>query len=129
MEWVSDYLGIPFVPMGRTREGCDCYGLLRLIQIEHFGRMLPLYADSEYFGDKEEESRLIDEALPILGAIKVDEPGLGDIVLLHYEGINKHIGTFINWFILHTSPRKGVTFERLTSVHLRSRIEGYYRLP
>jgi hypothetical protein len=25
--WVKNYIGLPFASIGRTREGCDCYGL------------------------------------------------------------------------------------------------------
>jgi hypothetical protein len=29
--WVEDYIGIPFSDRGRSKEGCDCYGLVRMV--------------------------------------------------------------------------------------------------
>ena len=44
--WVADYVGLPFRERGRDRDGCDCYGLVRLIWRERAGLELPDYLDS-----------------------------------------------------------------------------------
>ena len=44
--WVEPYVGVPFADLGRTREGCDCWGLVRLILAEQRGLVLPCYATS-----------------------------------------------------------------------------------
>ena len=44
--WVEAYVGIPFTDLGRTRQGCDCWGLVRLILAEQRGLVLPCYATS-----------------------------------------------------------------------------------
>lgn len=38
--WWNDYIGIPFVPRGETRDGLDCAGLLDMVQREVFGRQV-----------------------------------------------------------------------------------------
>ena len=42
--WAGGYVGIPFVGLGRDRDGCDCWGLVRLILAERTGLVLPCWA-------------------------------------------------------------------------------------
>jgi len=42
--WAGDYVGIPFVDLGRDRDGCDCWGLVRMILAERAGLVLPCWA-------------------------------------------------------------------------------------
>ncbi len=44
MSWASDYVGLPFADGGRTRDGCDCWGLVRLVLAEQCGFEVPSYA-------------------------------------------------------------------------------------
>ena len=39
--WAGQYVGIPFVDLGRDRGGCDCWGLVRLVIAERTGFVLP----------------------------------------------------------------------------------------
>jgi cell wall-associated NlpC family hydrolase len=45
--WAGQYVGIPFVDLGRDRQGCDCWGLVRLILAEQAGLALPSLTTSE----------------------------------------------------------------------------------
>jgi hypothetical protein len=47
-QWVKPYQKIPYVDGGRTMEGADCWGLLRLIMLREKGIELPLYAELAY---------------------------------------------------------------------------------
>jgi cell wall-associated NlpC family hydrolase len=42
--WAGEYVGIPFADLGRDRQGCDCWGLVRLILAEQAGLALPSLA-------------------------------------------------------------------------------------
>src|SRR5436190_10661954 len=40
--WADGYMRSPFRHRGRDREGCDCFGLVRLVLAEQAGIILPL---------------------------------------------------------------------------------------
>lgn len=65
--WVKKYIGIPFVSGGRDKNGCDCYGLVRLILADEYGFDLPvLLGDYSNALNISETKRLFIENVPIL---------------------------------------------------------------
>ena len=42
--WAAAYVGLPYRAQGRTRQGCDCFGLARLVLSDIYGVTLPSYA-------------------------------------------------------------------------------------
>jgi cell wall-associated NlpC family hydrolase len=127
--WVKKYTGIPFVSNGRTKEGCDCYGLVRLVLREEYGVTLPKLSD-DYTDAKniKETARLFAGQLPVLAAGQLPGPEEAAVVLLTCHGQTCHIGVVAGGgYILHTGPQTGAVCQRASHPGLRGRIGGYYR--
>lgn len=61
MPWANDYMRVPFVDLGRSRAGVDCWGLIYLALTEQAGAAVPLFLDEyENTADREYISALIE---------------------------------------------------------------------
>jgi len=129
--WVDEYVGIPFVSCGRDRAGCDCYGLIRLVLNEKFGKNLPvLLGEYEDALNHRGTAALIDRLSPLLAGDPVHDPEPGDVAVLRFEGWPSHLGIFIgDGRILHSDTASGGSVvQQLSHPLLRGKVEGYYRV-
>jgi cell wall-associated NlpC family hydrolase len=128
--WAREYVGIPFADLGRTRaDGLDCWGLVRLVLRERTGVELPSLT-CEYASTRDERvlSAVVLRQRPLVNAESVDEPAIGDIVLLRLRGLLSHVGVYVGGgCMLHTRRRTGAVVEDLRSPLWARRVEGYYR--
>jgi len=129
-EWVKKYIGIPFASNGRTADGCDCYGLARLVLRNEYGLGLPeLSNDYSDALNTAETARLFAEHLPVLAGEKLAAPEEGAVVIITEHGVPAHIGVCAGGgHILHTGVKTGAVCQRETHPGLRGRIAGYYRV-
>jgi cell wall-associated NlpC family hydrolase len=129
-EWVKKYIGIPFVSNGRTMDGCDCYGLVRLVLRNEYGVELPELSDD--YADAlnvAETARLFAEKLPALAGEKIAAAQEKAVVVITEHGVAAHIGIAAGGgYILHTGIKTGSVCQRETHPGLRGRIEGYYHV-
>jgi len=125
--WVKSYVGIPFKSGGRTIHGLDCYGLIRLIYLEQFNKILPLldlYSDADNFIETE---NVMKSYQPILAGQEVGTPEIGNVCVIKFHGLPVHLGIFVgDSFILHTLKGVGTVLQRCDDPNLRGRIEGWY---
>ena len=128
--WVSKYIGIPFVSNGRTANGCDCYGLVRLVLNNEYGIYLPELSDN--YNDArniEETAKLFALHRPVILAEKLQDMKEKAVVVITGHGSPCHIGIAAgSGRILHTTFKTGSVCQRETHPDLRGRIEGYYNV-
>lgn len=127
--WVSEYIGLPFLVRGRTREGCDCWGLVRLVLEERYGLVLPLFDGYETHRDLRGLSRLADLSKALLGAPRIESPEEGAVVMMTVHSHPCHVGLCVSSeHVLHVEAGADSIWERLDSSRIAPRIEGFYRV-
>ncbi len=124
----AEYVGIPFKDAGRERDGCDCWGLVRLVLQERFGKTLPAFDDYEK-STRDESERQVAMGLKALNLQRVETPQEGDIALMRIRGALSHVGLYLGGGeILHTMRGTYSVIESASSYRLCTKIEGYYRV-
>lgn len=121
------YIGLKFIPKGRTIEGIDCWGLVRLFYKDEFGVELPSYSD-EYESPTHRQS--VSEAIKAnLGNwTAVSSPNFGDVLVFRILGLPLHTGIYIgNGNFIHSYKNTNSCIERLKSVNWENRVLGIYR--
>ena len=131
VNWVREYQSIPFVDGGRGHDGCDCWGLIRLVYLEQLGIELPSYGEiSAYQVNKKAEAFLAGSAvtdwwLPIDG-----DPQSFDVVVMRAHGHREvgHCGLVLpDGRILHTEEKTGPVIVGPDNFTVKNRIKFYRR--
>ncbi len=132
-DWASRFIGIPYTDHGRTRAGTDCWGLLRLVMVEQFGRDdVPEYANVEMRCDDDRQrvsSFMRDHVDELWRKIDPDEVEPGDCILFNLLGVPIHVGVICApGLFIHCQRGCNSCVERYHSGPWKPRIEGFYRL-
>ena len=113
---LAQYLGIPFRDHGRDRDGCDCWGLVRLVYQEQLGVTMPdlgdAYSDAYARG---EVDRLV--ARSARQDWTVDVTNLPrrelDVLVFLRAGVEAHVGLYAApGVMLHVTDGMCAAFER-----------------
>lgn len=124
--WWNKYVGLPFVAHGRDRNGCDCYGLVRLALMENFGITAPLYLGYDDPNLKMHTANYIDTVKTEWFQVPTEKPG--DILLLRVAGVPCHVGlVIVPGQMLHVMEGIEASIESYNAPGWRRRIEGFYR--
>ena len=129
MSWSDRYLGLPYADLGRTRAGCDCYGLARLVYSEQLGIELPSYA-SEYMGASEraEVAALLDRVEQAGPWRPVEAIAPFDLLLFRRGRLRSHVGVAVDaGLMLHMDGEAQARIARLSEPRWRSRFAGAFR--
>jgi cell wall-associated NlpC family hydrolase len=128
--WAAQYVGIPYVPGGRSRAGADCWGLYSLVMAEQFGLVLPPY-EGPNWGSKA-SARAVAAAAEAYARqferVEASEARLGDAILMRTFGLPVHLGMVVTpGLMLHAEEYQDSVIARYTSFQWASRIVSFHR--
>jgi len=129
MNFANQYIGLKFKNRGRTKEGVDCWGLVRLIYKEQFNIELPSY-DDEYKSSHNirETQEAINEHAKEWIPITKELVSPGDVVVLRLSGYPTHVGMVIEKNkMLHIIDGTDAVIENYTGRLWEHRIVGFFR--
>ncbi|WP_323010045.1 C40 family peptidase [Paracoccus sp. (in: a-proteobacteria)] len=130
MSWSDRYVGTPYEDFGRSREGCDCWGLACIIYREELGISLPDYL-GDYASPEElgEVAALIDRDRVSPLWVPVAGPAVAfDIALFRRGRLNTHVGiTIRHGLMIHMREDDCAKLESYTAGPWMHRFEGHYR--
>ncbi len=128
--WSNKYIKIPFAEKGRTEQGCDCWGLARLIYKQELGIELPSLLDYNNTKDSDKISDLYKNTSEKWISIANGEEQVYDIVVLNMMGSPTHIGVIVEkGVMIHCEYGKGTIIARYDDNMFQwfRKIRGFYR--
>jgi cell wall-associated NlpC family hydrolase len=129
MHFASQYVGLLFKNRGRTKEGVDCWGLVRLIYKEQFNIQLPSY-DDEYDSSYniKETGETIAEHSKEWEAVEKGSEKTGDVIVMRLSGYPTHVGLVLEkGRMLHIIEGTDAIVENYEGRLWQRRIVGFFR--
>lgn len=112
IEFVSTWIGTPYLYGGRSMQGTDCSGLVFAAYKEVFGIEIP-----------RSTSELYKQAKPV----SEKELRTGDLVFFDIKnGSVSHVGMFLNTrHFIHSSTKKGVIISSLDETYYKEHFKSF----
>lgn len=129
MRDAGDYVGIPWRDQGCGRDGCNCWGLVRLIYRLELGIELPAFSDRvANDADREAIAAVIAGERSRWDLVERSAAALFDVVIMRDAGVESHIGIVCGPGRLLHVPQGGASMiQRMGGVAVRSKIAGVFR--
>ena len=127
--WVNEFINIPFVEKGRSREGCDCWGLATVIYKEKLNIDLPLLLDYDSTRDCKNIAELYNYEHLRWQEIPLGEEKPFDIIIIKINSFPTHVGIiYEKGLMIHCEKNIGTHVSEYYKEHqLKNRIVGIYR--
>ena len=126
--WSQGLIGLPYLERGRTREGCDCWGLVMLAQAAR-GFTIPGY-DSDYVTPDERAGidAVIAREKDNPNWRRVDRHAEGDVAIFRVGRFDSHAGICVRRNLMLHMPAKGTShIEDFRSGVWAPRLVGFWR--
>lgn len=129
MRWAERYIGLPFVDHGRDFDGCDCWGLIRLIMKHECSVDLPAYGETSAL-DLQAVAGMVAKEKEIEPWIYVHPTAVKafDVVVMHRRRDPIHIGIMATRFeVIHIEEKTDSVLVPLTHPTIKFRQPKFYR--
>jgi cell wall-associated NlpC family hydrolase len=134
--WWAGYVGLPFRYDGRTRDGLDCWGLVRLAFTERAGIGLPSYGEIPAARLARVAERMMADSLLPPWTVATGAPRELDVVLMtgrtlqdgRRRPLAMHVGVMIDARrVLHVEEETAAVAIALDHPSVRRRVRGLFR--
>lgn len=127
--WCNNYIHVPFSDKGRDRNGCDCWGLARLIYKEQLNIELPLLLDYNDTKDRFHISNVCEIECKEWQEIKTGQEKPFDVLVFKILSLPCHVGVVIEkGLMIHCEKGCGTHLtEYNKEVQWYHRLAGVYR--
>ena len=135
-EWVNQYIGLPYSAKGRSTDGTDCWGLIKMALWDQRRIFLPEHENVHYLGKRNvaelaeymagyvEQVQRIEE----WKQVPKEEVQEFDVVLLRLMGHPIHVGLAVNSeYMLHQLEGSDSVIEEIHGMIWKNRISGVFR--
>lgn len=127
--WCNNYISVPFEEHGRSRQGCDCWGLARLIYKEQLGIDLPALLDYKNTKDSRNIAELYEIEHQEWQEIPLGQEQPFDILVFKIMGLPTHIAVVVQkGLMIHCEKGCGTHISEYNrEVQWKTRLAGVYR--
>lgn len=129
--WSRSYIGLPWVPGGRDAQGCDCWGLARLVYRDVAGIALDPLNGLYVTAEEREDIAAIVAGEMAHGPWRAVAPGAErelDVLLFRCLGLQSHVGVVAGrGLMLHATAGQTSAIERYQDGRWRPRLCGIFR--
>ncbi len=108
---------IPYLKHGRTVDGADCYGFVRIV-LQEAGIVLPAYDFKGCGGE-------LEAGIEAFRAVEVENPENFNLVYLVTYKNQEHIGVYLDGSVWHMTPA-GVLSKKWKRI--KGQVKGVYRV-
>lgn len=128
MSWANSFVGVPFVDLGRELDGCDCWGLARLVYRMRLGIELPSYADAySSASESAEVCDLLNQHRESHWQAVTSDVRAYDLLLFRRGGHDSHIGIAIDdRHMLHMASGDHAKIECYNAPRWKTRLVGVF---
>lgn len=128
-EWCARYVGLPYLPGGRDRNGVDCWGLAQMVWREVFGHDLPAYEGPAWVpGITDDVGAATRNYAEAFVKVAYGDERCGDGVVIRMRGYPLHLALIVgDGMMLHIDGSTDSCLEPYTAPRWRSRLVEFYR--